>query len=68
VSDDLRRLLADLSGGALDVSQLEGELAPAPLVRQLATLWELDVGEAGPASVFSAAWPASDGARTTRPG
>jgi hypothetical protein len=69
VTDDLLRLLADLSGGALEPSQLDGELAPGALVRQLAALWELDVAGAEPASVFSAAWPAEpDGAHTTRPG
>jgi hypothetical protein len=33
------------------------DLGPEPLVRELATLWELDAGETEPASVFSAAWP-----------
>jgi hypothetical protein len=67
VSDDLLRLLDELSGGVLDSSLLEREPAPAALVRRLGMLWELDVGETAPASVFSAAWPEeSSGLRNTR--
>jgi hypothetical protein len=58
VSDDpLRRLLGVLSGGALDVELPADGLGPESFIRELATLWELDVDETAPASVFSAAWP-----------